>query len=62
MTVEQLIEELKTMPPHKEVRVLIKEISISDEQGEFVTELPDEQAAPVDVVRHMGPFVLVRGA
>lgn len=62
MTVTELIEELKRLPPHLPVRVMPESITLRDEHGEGDVPLwPALDATEVDFVRYEGSYVLVQG-
>lgn len=61
MTVADLIRELQALPQHMSVRVVPGSVCIEDETGEGEMSLSDEDATEADEVRHMGPWVLIRG-
>lgn len=61
MTVADLIRELQTMPQGMAVRVVTASVTIMDIEGDFIEQLCDEDATEADEVRHMGPWVLIRG-
>ena len=61
MTVADLIRELQAMPQGSQVRVVPSSVFLADENGEGEISLSDEDATEADEVRHMGPWVLIRG-
>ena len=62
MTVAELIREMQRMPnQHAAVRVVPGTIYYRDESGEAMINCCDEDATEADEVRHMGPWVLIRG-
>lgn len=62
MTVTDLIEELKRIPPHLPVRVMPESITLCDENGESEITLEAScDATEVDFVRYEGSYVLVQG-
>lgn len=61
MTVQELIRELQAMPQHMSVRVVTDSVYVADESGECEMPLEDTDATEADEVRHMGPWVLIRG-
>lgn len=61
MTVSDLIRELQALPQHMSVRVVPGSVYIEDENGECEMQLDDTDATEADEVRHMGPWVLIRG-
>ena len=61
MTVSDLIRELQALPQHMRVRVVPSSVFLADENGEGEMSLSDEDATEADEVRHMGPWVLIRG-
>ena len=64
MTVSELIHQLQSMPQHMAVRVVPGAIyRMHDPEGDRYTEtqLTDTDATEADEVRHMGPWVLIRG-
>lgn len=61
MTVSDLIRELQALPQHMRVRVVPRSVFLADENGEGEMSLSDEDATEADEVRHMGPWVLIRG-
>lgn len=63
MTVAELIRELQAMPQHMSVRVvpsLVYDQQGGDEDAREI-HLDDTDATEADEVRHMGPWVLIRG-
>ena len=62
MTVADLILELQRLPSqHVPVRVVPGSVYFADASGESHINLSDEDATEADEVRHMGPWVLIRG-
>lgn len=61
MTVEQLIRELRAMPPQLAVRVVVGNITRGDEQGEYETPLNETDATEAEDVLHRGAYVLIQG-
>jgi hypothetical protein len=62
MTVADLIRELQRLPIQTaSVRVVPGTIFYRDESGEAMINCCDEDATEADEVRHMGPWVLIRG-
>ena len=61
MTAAELIRELQAMPQHMSVRVVLGSIYLAAENGECEMQLDDTDATEADEVRHMGPWVLIRG-
>lgn len=61
MIVAELIKELQAMPQGVRVHVVPSQVYFADESGETMINLCDEDATEADEVRHMGPFVLIRG-
>lgn len=61
MTVADLIRELQAMPPGVRVRVVTGSVTVGAFDGPEVVPLSSENATEVDEVRHMGPWVLIRG-
>ena len=59
MTVADLIAELSKQPPHKPVRVVLPEIYMADESGEWTQPLCELDAAEAKQVTNEGGFVLV---
>jgi hypothetical protein len=61
MTVADLIRELQAMPQGMRVHVVTGSVTVLDIDGEYTEHLCDEDATEADEVRHMGPWVLIRG-
>lgn len=62
MTVAELIRELQALPnQHAPVRVVTGGVLIGNDDASFLEPLGDEDATEADEVRHMGPWVLIRG-
>lgn len=61
MTVADLIRELQAMPQGMTVRVVTSSVTIGDIEGEVVIPMGELDATVADEVRHMGPWVLIRG-
>lgn len=63
MTVDQLIHELQAMPNQQApVRVVCGTVVLGADAEPYEEQLGDEDATEADEVRHMGPWVLIRGA
>lgn len=61
MTVSDLIAELQRMPPSLPVKMLMTDITMIDEQGEYSMSLNEEDAETVGYVQHAGGYVLMKG-
>ena len=62
MTVADLIRELQAMPnPHAPVRVVTGSVVVGSDHEPRHEPLGDDDATEADEVRHMGPWVLIRG-
>lgn len=61
MTVADLIQELRRFPAHKPVRVVISELQMLDEAGDYFVNLSDEDAEDIDAATDMGSHVIIRG-
>jgi hypothetical protein len=62
MNVIDLIRELQALPnQHAPVRVVTAAVLIGSESEPYHEPLSDEDATEADEVRHMGPWVLIRG-
>ena len=61
MTVSDLIEELQRMPPSLPVKMLMTDIIMIDEQGEYSISLSEEDAETVGYVQNAGGYVLMKG-
>ena len=59
MTVADLIAELRTMPAHLPVRVLLSSFAIDGEFGDEEIMLDDGDALDAGVVRNRGGYVLI---
>lgn len=59
MTVEQLIAELQRMPPHLTVEVVLREVWMSGETGDYPLDLSEADARVVDRVLNRGSKVLI---
>jgi len=61
VTVADLIRELQAMPQQLQVRVVTGTIMLGADSEPYEETLGDEDATEADEVRHMGPWVLIRG-
>lgn len=61
MTVSDLIAELQRMPPSLPVKMLMTDIIMIDEQGEYSISPSEEDAETVGYVQHAGGYVLMKG-
>lgn len=61
ITVQNLIEQLKHMPPNLPVRVNLSSVTICYEDGQDTFNLDETDAMPADRVSHRGGYVLIEG-
>lgn len=62
MTVADLIRELRAMPSqHAPVRVVTATVALGADHEPYEELLSEDDATEADEVRHMGPYVLIRG-